>query len=469
MDSLKQQLERILAHRSQQHVLAFWEELQPHQRQRLAEQVRGIDLGQIGELFHGKIALENWADLARRAVPPPAFRLHDNSPRISAEQATARGQQALESGQVGILLVAGGQGTRLGQDEPKGMFSIGPVSGASLFQILLEKIVARSRVSGMRIPLYLMTSPATDQETIDYLRANETFGLPREDLKIFCQGRMPAVDARTGQLLLAEKDQLALSPDGHGGILQGLLTHGCLSDIRARGLKQLFYCQIDNPLVEMCDPQFLGYHLLSNSELSTQVVAKRTSRDKVGNVVSVDGKLQIIEYSDLNPLGDEIVERQTADGLSVFWAGNTAVHVFDVAFLERVAPNGTALPFHVAKKAVSYVDTSGRKIEPQEPNAIKFERFIFDLLPSAQRAIVVEVDEARTFAPVKNAPGESRDTPESVRAQMIALHASWLREAGCEVAPGVAVEISPLFAQNAQEVAARVQTGMVVTQPRYFC
>ncbi len=469
VDRTKQELDRHLVSHSQQHVLAFWEELLPQQRQRLVEQIRGIDLGQIEELFHGKIAPENWADLARRAVPPPAFRLHDKRPQISADQATTRGQQALDSGQVGVLLVAGGQGTRLGLDQPKGMFSIGAVSGASLFQILLEKIVARSRVSGMRIPLYLMTSPATDQETVDYLRANENFGLPQEDLKIFCQGTMPAVDARTGRLLLGEKDQLALNPDGHGGILLGLSTHGCLSDIRARGLTQLFYCQIDNPLVEMCDPQFLGYHLLTNAELSTQVVAKRTSRDKVGNVVSVDGKLRIIEYSDLNPLGDDIVGRQTADGTPVFWAGNTAVHVFDVAFLERVAPSGTALPFHVAKKAVSHVDTAGRKIEPQEPNAIKFERFIFDLLPSAEHAIVVEVDEARTFAPVKNAPGESRDTPESVRAQMIALHASWLKEAGCEVAPGVAVEISPRFAQNAQEVAARVQPGMVVTQPRFFC
>ena len=146
----------------------------------------------------------------------------------------------------------------------------------------------------MRIPLYVMTSPATHEETISYMRANENFGLAQDDLKIFCQGTMPAVDAQTGQLLLAEKDQLALSPDGHGGMLQALSVSGCLSDIHQRGVRQLFYCQIDNPLVQMCDPAFLGYHLLSNSELSTQVVAKRTTRDKVGNVVSIDGELRII-------------------------------------------------------------------------------------------------------------------------------------------------------------------------------
>jgi UDP-N-acetylglucosamine/UDP-N-acetylgalactosamine diphosphorylase len=219
----------------------------------------------------------------------------------------------------------------------------------------------------------------------------------------------------------------------------------------------------------MCDPRFLGYHLLAGSEMSTQVVAKKHSREKVGNVVSLDGKLRILEYSDLNPLGDEIVERRAPDGSPVFWAGNTACHVFEVAFLERMATSGTALPFHVARKAVAHVDAAGKKVEPREPNAIKYERFIFDLLPEAHLAIVVEIDPAVTFAPVKNAPGEAYDSPDTVRAQMIALYTSWLRAAGCEVAPGVAVEVSPLFAQNAEELAARIPPGLTVTAPRYFC
>ena len=244
---------------------------------------------------------------------------------------------------------------------------------------------------------------------------------------------------------------------------------GCLADMHTRGVRQLFYCQIDNPLVEMCDPTFLGYHLLASSELSTAVVSKRHSREKVGNVVTVDGRLRILEYSDLNPLADEIVERRGPDGTPVFWAGNTAVHVFDVAFLDRMAASGTALPFHVARKAVAHIDATGQRVQPREPNAIKFERFIFDLLPEARQGIVVEVDAQRTFAPVKNAPGEPTDSPDTVRAQMIALHADWLRRAGCEVGEGVAVEISPLFAQNADELAARISPGLTVTAPRYFC
>jgi UDP-N-acetylglucosamine/UDP-N-acetylgalactosamine diphosphorylase len=465
----RDELEELLAAFDQRHVLAYWDELDPPAREQLATQLKRLDLELLAEVFRHQGPAEDFAHLARRAAAPPAFRLSDERPSIPSDRAHQRGVQALEAGHVGVILVAGGQGTRLGFDRPKGMFSIGPVSGASLFQILLEKIAARSRAARMRIPLYLMTSPATHDDTVAYLAANENFGLPREDVRIFCQGTMPAVDARTGRLLLAAKGELALSPDGHGGTLLALASSGCLADIRDRGLRQLFYCQVDNPLVDMCDPQILGYHLLSGSELSTLVVAKRHARERVGNVVSVDGKLRIIEYSDLNPLENEVVERRGPDGGPVFWAGNTAVHVFDAAFLESVAASGTALPLHVARKAVSHVDSSGRWVEPREPNAIKFERFIFDLLPAARRAIVVEVDAAKAFAPVKNAPGEAFDTPEAAQAQMIALHALWLRAAGCEVSAGVAVEISPLFAQNAQELAAQIRPGMAVTAPRYFC
>jgi len=467
LDNRKQQLLARLAPFKQEHVLAFWNELDAAAQQQFVAQLESLDLRLIDQLHRAGHAAEDWSELARRAVAPPAVRLADRQRAVSAQAAKDRGWQALAAGQVGVILVAGGQGTRLGFDHPKGMFSIGAVSGASLFQILFEKIAARSRVAGMRIPLYLMTSPATHQETVEFLRANENFGLPAEDVTVFTQGTMPAVDATTGRLLLADRGQLALSPDGHGGTLFAL--EPSLADIRRRGLQQLFYCQIDNPMVEMCDPEFLGYHLLEQSEVSTQVVAKRTSRDKVGNVVSIDGKLRIIEYSDLNPLDDAIVGRQSSDGSPIFWAGNTAIHVFDASFLERMVHSGSALPFHVAKKAVGTLDASGKRIEPTELNAIKFERFIFDLLPQARHAIVVEVDESRTFAPVKNAPGEARDTPESVQAQMIAAHSEWLRAAGCELAPGVAVEFSPLFAQNAEEAAARVRPGTVVTRPQYFC
>ncbi len=439
----REALTALLQPHGQEHLLAFWDALSPAERAKLAEQIRSVDLARVARLFHGKHEEHDWKALARRAVAPPAVRLSGEGQLFSPAEACERGEQALLAGQVGVALVAGGQGTRLGFEHPKGMYPIGPVSNASLFQILLEKIVAVGRRYHVRVPLYLMTSPTTHEETIDFLERHARFGLPSEELKIFCQGSMPAVDAESGRLLLAGPGELSLSPDGHGGMLEALRASSALDDLRRRGIEQLFYMQVDNPLVSVCDTEFIGAHLLSDSELSTQVVAKRTPTDRVGNVVAIDDRVQIIEYSDLP---DDAAEQRAPDGSLKLWAGNIAVHVFDVRLIERMSGNGNGLPFHLARKKVPYLDASGQRIEPQAPNAVKFEQFIFDLLPFARHSIVVEVDEARCFAPLKNEPGALRDSPETVKAQMVALHSDWLREAGVEVAPGMPVEISPLFA-----------------------
>ena len=272
--SHKPELTAHLARHGQQHLLAFWDELSPEKRQSLAHELHSVDLELIGRLHRGDARPSDWAGLARRSEPPPSFRWHDTANAISCDQARERGLAALAAGEVGAVLVAGGQGSRLGFEHPKGMYPIGPVSNAPLFQVLLEKILARSRASCRPIPLYLMTSPATDTETRTYLADKNYFGLPAEDVVIFCQGTMPAVDAQSGKILLAAKDCLCLSPDGHGGTVAALDRHGALDDIERRGLKYLFYFQVDNPLVPVCDPEFLGYHILAGSEMSSLVGAQ---------------------------------------------------------------------------------------------------------------------------------------------------------------------------------------------------
>ena len=461
-------LRRRLAAHGQEHVLAFWNELSGPERASLAGQITQLDLELLDELYRGDARPTDWADLARRAEPPPAFRLGDGANRINPADARRRGAEAIDEGAVGAILVAGGQGSRLGFDHPKGMFSIGPVSGVSLFQILIEKIVGRARDARVSIPLYVMTSPATDAETREYLAANQFFGLAAEDVTIFCQGTMPAVEARTGKLLLAEKHALSLSPDGHGGCLAGLERSGSLADMRRRGLRYLFYFQVDNPLAPVCDPEFLGYHILSGAEMSTLVVRKQTPRDRVGNVASIDGRLHVLEYSDFNPLDDAIVLRRDAAGSPVFWAGSIAVHGFNVAFLERESTSAASLPFHVALKAVGHVTPGGGLERPTQPNANKFERFIFDLMPTARQAIVIEGDEPSVFAPLKNAPGEKRDTPEFVRDHLAAQARGWLRAAGNEVADDALVEVSPLVAQDEQQARQRLPHGQKIAAPRYF-
>jgi UDP-N-acetylglucosamine/UDP-N-acetylgalactosamine diphosphorylase len=304
---------------------------------------------------------------------------------------------------------------------------------------------------------------------------------------------MPAVDADSGRVLLESPGRIATSPDGHGGMLAALLRSGGLDDIERRGIRHLFYFQVDNPLVDICGREFVGYHLLAGSELSTQVIAKRDPLERVGNVVQSDGRLMVIEYSDLP---DEAANRRNADGSLAIWAGSIAVHVIDAGLLRRMAggadipvcpeeprgsgrqeclphpekggPAASGLPFHIARKKVAHVDSAGNRVEPTAPNAIKFERFIFDLLPQAQRAIVVEVDPRLAFAPLKNASGAKEDTPESVRRQLSDLHRGWLGEAGVAVGEDVLVEISPLYALDAEELKGKVQRGTRIEKPTYF-
>jgi UDP-N-acetylglucosamine/UDP-N-acetylgalactosamine diphosphorylase len=465
VNSSKEEILALVSRHGQEHLLAFWDQLDPLHRERLASQIAAIDFDMIRKVYAERRDQSDIRQIADRAVSPPSFRLGDAANTIAPDAACAAAVEALRAGQLGVVIVAGGQGTRLGFDHPKGMFPIGPVSGKSLFQIHVEKMVAASQRYKTPIPLYLMTSDATHDETVAYFNEHARFGLPADDLRVFRQGTMPVVDEATGKILLAEPGSVATSPDGHGGMLAALQRSGALADIRRRGVRHLFYFQVDNPLVDICELEFVGYHLLSGSALSSQVVRKQHPLERVGNVVEVDGRLRVIEYSDLP---DEVAQRREADGALSIWAGSIAVHVMAVDFLDRMLASADGLPFHLARKKTPFVNEAGRRVEPKEPNAIKFERFIFDLMPAAERAIVVEVDAQDHFAPLKNAPGAKADTPDAVQSQMSALHRKWLVEAGVSVAENTAVEISPLAALDAGEAAARFRGHPPIVEATYL-
>ncbi len=462
---MKQELMKKLAAHGQEHLVQFWDELDGKQQQGLAAQIGGLDLAVVNRLFEQGDTADDVRALADRAGSPPGVRLGKAAPGLDAEAACRIGQEALAAGEIAALVAAGGQGTRLGFEKPKGLFPIGPVSNSSLLQILVEKVLAAGRRYGVGIPLAVMTSPATDEPTQRFLAEHDRFGLPEDDLLVFCQGTMPAVDAASGKVLLAAKGRVALSPDGHGGMLAAIARSGVLDQLVRRGIRTLFYFQVDNPLVGFGAADFVGYHRLARSELTTQVIAKQTPKERVGNVVEVDGRLRVIEYSDLP---DDVAERRAADGSLAIWAGSIAVHLMDVEFLKRMAGQAEGLPFHRAHKKVPHVAADGSRVAPREPNALKFERFIFDLIPAARNAIVVEIDRRRGFAPLKNGPGADADTAGHVRAQMAAEHRRWLAATGAEAAEGVQVEISPLFALDAEETADKLAPGTRVSEDTYF-
>jgi UDP-N-acetylglucosamine/UDP-N-acetylgalactosamine diphosphorylase len=449
------ELRALLERHGQEQLMRFWDELDGGERARLAADVSEIDL----DLMDGLVATL----LDRAEMIDPGTVAAPDVVRPGPEDLAA-GRAALAAGEVAVVIVAGGQGTRLGFDGPKGCYPIGPVTDRSLFQIHAEKVVALGRRHGAAVPLYVMTSPQNHAETTTFFDRHESFGVER--LRLFTQGEMPAVDRHSGRILLAERGRVALSPDGHGGTIRALERSGALAEMAEGGIRTIFYLQVDNPLVAIGDPGFLGAHRRLGAEMSSKVVRKIDPAEKVGLVVVRDGRQEMIEYSDLP---DELAERRDPDGGLELWAGSIALHLVDVAFAMRLAEGDARLPFHRALKPVPHVDERGNPIEPQLANAIKFEQFIFDALPLAQRALVVETDRETEFEPLKNASGPA--SPETVRARMSALYAGWLEAAGVEVprgadgAPDQLIEISPLIGLDAADLAGRVDQAMAVTGP----
>lgn len=461
MSAIPVSLLQQLREHSQTHLLSFWESLSDAQQSHLIEQIESIDLERLLQCWKSSIHPDQ-PDAEDRAEKARSPRNVIRQPATTAERklwadATTAGIRELEAGKVAVITVAGGQGTRLGFDHPKGMFPIGPVSDRSLFQIFAEQILARRRRHNAAIPWLIMTSDATHLETVDFFRSKAFFGLDPDTVHFFQQGSLPALDAQTGQILMIAPDQLSLSPDGHGGLVQALCHSGLLKKMQQQGVEHFFYHQVDNPTVIMVDPALMGFHLLHGSQLTTNVVCKTSPTERMGVLVDLDGQTQIIEYSELT--ADQAARKDVA-GQWIFWAGNTAIHVFRRDFLEHLASDGGQLPLHVARKNVAHIDEKGQLQQPSDPanpNAIKLERFIFDALPLAQQTLIVEGDRAREFNPVKNKSGN--DSADTSRAALIRIAEDWLRRAGATIEPGTVVEISPLDALDAEELAAKLQCG----------
>lgn len=446
------QLSEHLAAYNQSHLLKHWSELTVAERRSLTEQIRSLDLEQLSTLWNEARTAD--AKPVSPSDVSPLKSMSAQNDQHGLETALEAGETLLRNGQVGVVIVAGGEGSRLGFAAPKGCFPIGPVNETTLFQIFLEKTLAASRKYDVSIPVYVMTSPTTHNETVAFLDDADWFGVPREARHVFCQGTLPAVDFNN-HILMAGPSQLCLSPDGHGGILPALVSSGLLDSMQQTGIEHLFYCQIDNAAAPVPDPVLIGLHALEQSEVSVLVTGKKSPQDRVGTAVSINGRLHILEYT-LIP--DEIAAQRDRTGELKFRAANTGIHLLSRGFLTRCASRTELLPFHRAIKTVSHIDPLGRKIVPDEPNAVKLERFIFDLFPHAQRTLLIDVDADAAFIPLKDA--RSTDTsPASVRRKISHLYRRWLAEAGITIPDDVTVEISPLFAGNARELQERLLTS----------
>ncbi len=432
------QAEKMLKSCGQEHVLAYWKTLSKKQQSELLAQIATIEVKNVKYCAQALKKGGDTFDSSKGKAPKVA--------ELSGEalkSAIKLGEKELKAGRVAALLVAGGQGSRLGYDGPKGCYSIGPITGASLFYFHARKILARSIRYGASIPFYIMTSEANNEATVRCFEENDYFGLNPKDVFFFTQGMWPGM-TKEGKIILDQKGHIFMSPDGHGGLLAALKKSGALVDMKKRGIKSVFFFQVDNPLVEIADPAFIGYHIAEKSEYSLKLCAKRNPYEKVGMPMQFGNTFRMVEYTEMS---DEQCNRKAKNGKLYFLYGSPAIHVFDRAFLEREASK--AMPLHLAFKKIPHVD-NGKVVKPTEPNGYKFEKFIFDILPNAKRAAFLAFDQKNEFSPVKNAEGN--DSPATCKMDMQNKWKKWFAEIGVKLPKGIPVEVDPAYAIDAADL-----------------
>ncbi|MBN2181382.1 MAG: UDPGP type 1 family protein [Sedimentisphaerales bacterium] len=447
--------EKLLKTYGQQHLLSFWPELDSAQKTAILAQIRQLDFEKIQDwiakyvINYEPFALKADLIAASSYAPEPV----DSQNRQKYAEAVELGKKLISRGKVAAFVVAGGQGTRLGFDGPKGNFPISPVKNKTLFQIFAETISAVSAKYQTTCPWYVMTSPLNHAETVEVFRSNDYYGLKKENVFIFQQGTLPNF-SRDGKILLADKAEIACSPDGHGGSIKALWQSGAVEDMKKRGVEFLSYWQVDNSLINIFDPLFIGLHVLDEAEMSSKALIKTGPMEKIGNFCLIDGKVNVIEYSDLP---DELAKKKNPDGSYVFQLGSIAIHIISRSFVEKLNAGVLSLPLHRAEKKIRHIDKQGNFVESE---GIKLESFVFDALPLASNSIILQTIRSEEFAPTKNATGV--DSAESARRMIVERAASWLEAAGVTVprkkdgSPDCVLEIAPSFALEKEDIKSKL-------------
>ena len=458
-DELKE-LRESYAKANQDQVFAFYDELSTNEKASLFERLQSIDPNHINEITDKALKPpkdETKEEAKLEPLPDDATASILDSKSEDIEKWYNAGLDLVVEGQAAVVLMAGGQGTRLGSSAPKGCFNIGLPSEKSLFQIQAERIwkiqqlaEKKSGKKNIVVPWYVMTSGPTRGPTEKFFEENQYFGLSKDDVVIFEQGILPCI-SNEGKILMESKSKVAVAPDGNGGIYQALLTSNVRTDMRNRGIKHIHAYCVDNCLVKVADPVFLGFAASKDVDVATKVVRKRNANESVGLILLKNGKPDVVEYSEIDKATAEAKDPKQPDILK-FRAANIVNHYYSFRFLESTEEWAHKLPHHVAKKKIPCIDTeSGESIKPEKPNGIKLEQFVFDVFPmlDLQKFACMEVKREEEFSPLKNAKGTGEDDPDTSKKDILDQGKRWIADVGgtveSEGGDDAGVEISPLI------------------------
>ncbi|CDO94171.1 unnamed protein product [Kluyveromyces dobzhanskii CBS 2104] len=442
----------------QSHLFSHWDTLSNDEKKHLLGNLGKFDPAKLSKDCADAITLAEENSNSESVIEPLPVLSYGSviGDDVSRNLYNDLGLNAIRNGEVAVILMAGGQGTRLGSSAPKGCYDIGLPSGKSLFQIQAERLGRLQTLAGSKVPIqwYIMTSEPTRAATESFFRENNFFGLLESQVQFFNQGTLPALDLSGEKLFLSKKDELVESPDGNGGLYRAIKTNNLLSDFNTRGIKHIHMYCVDNVLVKIADPVFIGYAIKNDFQLATKAVRKRDAHESVGIIATKDNEPCVIEYSEISKPLAEAVEEDTK--LLKLRAANIVNHYYSVKLLNEKLDNWVdSMPYHIAKKKIPhYNNTTGEYITPTEPNGIKLEQFIFDVFPSIPMSSFgcLEVERSEEFSPLKNASGTSNDNPETARNAYLQLTTSWLEHAGAEVKKDILVEVSSALSYNGENL-----------------
>lgn len=389
---------------NQEHLLNNYEKLPDEKKLQLLNQILTIDFNQIKELYE---ETKKEINFANDKIEPIEYVDKTKLSQEELEKYNNLGEQAIKQGKYAVVTMAGGQGTRLGHNGPKGTFKLGLENDKSIFEILIDSLKESNKKYGVVIPWYIMTSRENNAQTENFFKENNYFGYDSNAITFFKQGELPMC-SEEGKLLIDETGLIKEAADGHGGIFESMRRNGIIYDMENKGIEWAFVGPVDNVLVNMVDETLLGVCLNKNVLAGGKSVVKAGPKEKVGVFCKRNGKPGVVEYTEIT---DDLAESTNENGELVFGESHLNCNLFSVKAISEVS--NKKLPYHSAHKKAKYIDENGNLVNPESPNAYKFESFIFDAFDMLDDMAILRVKREEEFAPVKNAEGN--DSPETAR------------------------------------------------------